>query len=177
MTIIARQRISGLLEPVGVGLACFCVAGLFPLAIRPFSWWVPLLSGWFCLGGVVITVAGWMKWRPRGIGLTLDRQGLWWKFGRLRLLRWDDIAGVRPVQWTDEGVEEHGLLVGLKERAQDPLAPSEMKWLSDELKKKWGSLPWPKVVILHDEKWQWNPTEVLAAIEASLADPTVRERW
>jgi hypothetical protein len=177
MTIIARKRISGLLEPVGAGVACFCLAGMIPWAIRPFSRGVALLSAWFCLGGLVFTVAGWMNWRPQGIGLVFDRQGLWWTSGKLRFLRWDDIAGARLVQWTDDGTEEHGLLVGLKEEAHDPLAPALMKLLTDELKKKWGPLPWRKAVILHDEKWQWNPADVLAAIEASLAGPAVRERW
>jgi hypothetical protein len=177
MTIIARQKISGLSEPVFVGLACFCIGGFIPWALRPFSWFVLLLSGWFCLGGVVITVAGLRGWFPAGIGLILDREGLWWKRGRLHLLRWEDIAGVKLVEWSSEGVEEQGLLVGLMEGAKGPLDPSEMSWLSDQLKRQFGPLPWQKVIMLHHEKWQWNPTQIVATLEASLADPAMREQW
>ena len=177
MMIIARQRISGLLEPVSVGVSCICV-GVFALwAIHPFSWGLLLFSAWFWLGGLVFIVAGVKGWRPNGIGLILDRQGLWWKCGRLRLLRWEDIAGVKLVGWTSEGEELQGLLVGLKDEATGPIDPPETAFFSDQLKKEVGPLPWQKVIMLHDEKWQWNPMDILSQLQGSIADPTVREQW
>jgi hypothetical protein len=177
MTIIARQDIPGLLEPVIVGGVTICVGTFALWAIHPFSWWVLFLSGWFWLGGLFFIFTGIKCWHPNGIGLILDRQGLWWKYDQLVLVPWDDIAGVKLVCWTSEGEEMQGLLVGLKDEATAPIAPSVLSFFSNYLKKEFGPLPWQKVIMLYDEQWHWDPKDALSQLEGSIADPTMRERW
>ena len=176
MTIIARHDILDLLMPVVGGVFAICVGSFGLWTIHPFSWWLLFLSGWFWLFGLFFIFLGIKRWHPNGIGLILDRQGLWWKYGQLVLVPWDDIAGVKLVGWTSEGEEMQGLLVGLTDEATGPMAPSELAFFSNYLNKEFGPLPWQKVIMLHDEQWHWAPKDALAQLEGSIADPTMRER-
>jgi hypothetical protein len=175
MRIVARQRVSALLEPVFVGAICLILAAMVPWLIRPFSWWILLLSAWFAAGGTVFIVAGVRGWRPEGIGLVLSKRGLWWRYGKLHFIRWEYVLGTKAVRWTDEGNAQEGLLVGVTHDA--PLDPRVLSLLSNLFKKQFGPLPWKNVILLHDPKWQWNPKEVQSQIEASVADLSIRDQW
>ena len=176
MRVVARQGKAGLLVPVMVGLFLIALGIISPWSPPTFAWWSLLLSAWFCLGGAFFAFVGWRNWRPGGAGLMLDEQGLWWKYGSLHLLRWDQIVGVKPVQWTNEGDEEQGLILGL--RSDGPLEPPEAAWFSTgDLQRRFGPLPWEHMVLLYDESWRWNPDEVKVDIEKSLVEPSIREKW
>ncbi|MEX2119218.1 MAG: hypothetical protein WD847_06380 [Pirellulales bacterium] len=178
MTIVARQRISGLLEPVLVGVVCFAIGTAVPWLIGLLSWGTVLLGAWFCLGGRMLVWAGIRDWHPEGIGLVLDPEGLrYYCCGKPTIFLWEHIAGVRLVRWTSEGVEEQGLLLGVLEEGFTPLQSSEIAWHRKDLERQFGPLPWPGAVLLHDEHWDWNPQEVTNQIERSLPNPNLRDQW
>ncbi|MHB0958275.1 MAG: hypothetical protein ACYC0X_12415 [Pirellulaceae bacterium] len=181
--VVARQKLSVLLMPLGGGVILFSLAVSIPWLIKPFCGWILLLSVWFCLGGVLFAFAGWRSWQPQGIGLMLDKHGLWWKYDftfawwrhELLLVRWDQIIGVQLVQWIEQGDEEYGLVVGLRDNG--PLGLAETALIAEDVRKRFAFVPWDRTILLHDENWMWEPQSVMAYIQQALSDPTIWESW
>lgn len=181
--IVARQKLLGLLMPLGCGVLLLAMGILMPWQVRPFSGWIALLSTWFVLGGVFFAFVGWRCWYPKGIGLMLDQQGIWWKrggsigFGKHNdfvLLRWDQIIGVQLVQWTEQGGEVEALIVGLAD--DHPFAQREVDVVVDGLRRHCKTVPWTHVIGIYDENWTWNPKAVKDHIERSLANQRLSGR-
>jgi hypothetical protein len=180
--VVAKKRISGLVEPLLAGGVCFAVAILMPWLAQPIIWPDIGLRVWFCLGGSIFVWAGIKGWRPQGAGLVFTADGIRWNmptFGsKVPAWQWDQIAGARLVSWRDEyNDEEFGVLIELKPDVPHPFGPKWAKWSSKELSKRFGETIAGTAVLLYDDKWDWNPEQVAQWINESASDPVARERW
>lgn len=183
--VVAKKRISGLIEPLLVGGVCFAVAIFMPWLAKPIIWPDIGLRIWFCLGGSFFILAGIKGWRPQGIGLVFTPVGIQWHMSkwfplgpRVAAWRWDEIVNARLVAWRDEyDDEEVGVLLELKPDVPHPFSPKWAKWWSTELTKRFGGPISENALLLEDDKWDWNPEEVARWINESSGDLEARARW
>ena len=176
MEIVARQSISGLIEPVCVGVVCASLTLVVPWIEGPL-WANVALAAWLLLGGCVFVAAGIFGWRPKGIGLVLSEGGIVWNMAgwtftaRSAVIRWEDIAEARWITWSDEYDEPcEGIILCLHESASNPIGARHAKWLQRELQRRFGGIFAANSIFLHHHKWQWHPAEVARRIQQKVRE-------
>lgn len=186
MQIIARTRISGLLESLMVGI--WAIAGAVPLLslAQPLPWYVIPIGIYLLLFGAFWIVCAAKWWWPRGIGLAFTPNGivtgvpfgLPWKPWMISF-RWDDIQHAQYVSRREVRFARPPGAVILELRAEAPAWPNtkSAKKVSKRLQKQLGQSLSDNVFALVGPWWDWQPEEVAAWINESIADPERRSRW
>jgi hypothetical protein len=169
MKVVARQTLSGRFGPFVVGLICL-LAAVAMLGMRPFSLGTALFAGWFSLGGAVFVWAGITTWNPKRIVLAIDSTGLWCKLRMrgLSQLGWEEVLGAKAVHWSHPEGEDQGLIIGLAASSRVPFPPRHISFVSAELQKRFGPLPWQSMIMLGGEEWDWDATEAETMIQTAL---------
>lgn len=184
MRIVARRRISGLIEPVMVGIGPIPIA-ISVLFIQPIRWYEIAIAAYlFCFGAIWVVV-GVKGWWPRGIGLVFSPDGFSWH-APMRLTlgswmiswRWDDVLRAHHVTRKEVRVAGDGAVI--LELAPDARSWPNAKWAkkaSNKLQKQLGQPLSDNVVVLHGAWWNWRAEEVAAWINEAVNDPASRARW
>ena len=183
--VVAKQRVSGLIEPLVAGGICFGVAIFVPWLEQPIRWYDIILRIWFCLGGLFFVSFGIKAWKSKGIGLVFTPAGIEWYMGTGYPFRswsysysWDEIARARCVRWQNpDGDEDVGVLVELNPGVSQPLGPKHSAYVSKKLQKQFGEVVSDNVILLNHHKWDWDAELVATWINESANDPGIRVKW
>ena len=134
---------------------------------------------WTALGLMVFTV-GIVGFKFARIGMAIDQQGIWllgWSMPpRLLLVSWDEIEGVRILQWTDPKGDHEGIVLGVGPEAFAAItkgrvdASRRRKAIEEHL----GLIPWEYPILLEHSEWIWSPKSVVAAIDECVREPSSR---
>lgn len=116
-----------------------------------------------------------------------DREGIYWDWAtthycwlpfekHFRRIKWDEILGVKLL---DRKLGEHDgpiLLIGVSQC--ESISPAELKRWQEPILVWLGRPPWKSTVpIFGNNTWIWNAEEVVAQIEETLGDNSLRENW
>lgn len=184
MRIVARRRISGLIEPVMIGIGSISLA-ISVLLIQPIQWYEIAIAAYLFFFGAFWVILGVKGWWPRGIGLVFSPDGFSWH-APMRLTLgswiiswcWDDVLRAHHV--TGRAVRFAGRGAVILELAPGARSWPNAKWAkkaSNQMQKRLGQPLSDNVVVLHGQWWNWRPEEVAAWINESVSDPASRERW
>ncbi len=196
MTVVARKTVVSLwtlvnttilVQAVGIGMS-------FVFAQAPgafdYFWLVPIALT-FPIGPISVCI-GLLERRKEGVTMFFDRDGICWECsGALAFfwlpvkrhyyrIKWGEILGAKLVHGSFGNGEGSytGPVVLIGVGRCESMTPAELKSSQEFVLTNLGRPPWERTLaITNYEQKLWNPEEIVAQIEQTLGDKTVREQW
>lgn len=194
MTIVARKFVSSkstvwitatLCELVTIA---FLVGMVRNTPVLEFFWFMPFAAVIMFLVGPLVVWVGLSELRKNGVVMFFDRNGISWEWSgafflfwrpaksHFHRIKWDEILGAKLGYRT---IEEHRvpiLLLGIT--GCESITPTELASRHEWVLKTQERPLWDRTLPIENQgEWLWNPQEVVAQIEQTLGDKSLREQW